>query len=74
LDDDCDGDLNGDDIECQDSVGWAPASSAEAASLGPVPQRSQSASRIGNASLLTLLPLAFIGIGRRLRRMRHSKL
>jgi hypothetical protein len=73
LDDDCDGDLDGDDIECRDSVGWAPASSAEAASLGPVPQRSQSASRIGNASLLTLLPLVFIGIGRRLRRRQGPK-
>jgi hypothetical protein len=74
LDDDCDGDLDGYDIECQDSVGWAPASSAEAASLGPVPQRSPSTSRMSNAFLLILLPLVLIGVGRRLTGKRQSKL
>lgn len=73
LDDDCDGDVDGYDIECQDSVGWAPATPAEASSLGARPERSRSASRMGNAALWLLPPLVLPGIGRLLARRRSRR-
>jgi len=75
LDDDCDGGVDGQDIECEFSAaGWSAATPADAASLQPVSgPPSLPASRIGNTALWLLLPLASFGIGRWLQRRQRDK-
>ena len=75
LDDDCDGDADWDDIECEGvaAAGWTAAASAAAASLGAHPEPSRSVSRIGNGLLWILLPLFSFGIGRILRHRQSRK-
>jgi C1A family cysteine protease len=75
LDDDCDGAVDGEDIECEFSVsGWSAATPAEAASVQAVSDpRSLPVTRVGNAVLWVLLPLASFGIGRCLQRRERRK-
>jgi len=75
LDDDCDGGVDGEDIECEfQAAGWSAATPAEAASLQPSPHSpSLAASRISNTALWLLLPLISFGIGRVLQRRQHDK-
>ena len=75
LDDDCDGGVDGEDIECEFSVsGWSAATPAEAAPLQAASaSRSLPVTRVGNTVLWVLLPLASFGIGRCLQRRERNR-